>query len=80
MKKSKNKNQNRGKPYCHLRNSVSDDVNGGEILKSSHDQTTSKQQVHCYLLLEAGRWDNWNFAQLFKTSQVTFNKSFKHLF
>lgn len=80
MKKSKNKNQSRGKSYFHLSNSVSDDENGAEILKSSHDQPISNQQVHSYLLLKAGRWDNWNFTQLFKTSQVTFNKSFKHLF
>lgn len=75
MKKSKNKNQNRGKSCFHLRNSVSDNVNGAEILKSSHNQPTFNQQVHGYLLLEAGRWDNWNFTELFKMSQVTFNKS-----
>lgn len=68
MKKSKNKNQNRGKSYFHLRNSVSDDVNGAEILKSSHDQPISNQQVQSYLLLQAGRWDNWNFTQLVKMS------------
>lgn len=80
MKMSKNKNQTRRKSYFHLRSSVSDDVNGAEILKSSHNQPISNQQVHSNLLLEAGRWDNWNFTRLFKTSQVTFNKSFKHLF
>lgn len=64
MKKSKNKNQNREKSCFHFRNSVSDDVNGAAILKSSHNQPVSNQQVHIYLLLEAGRWDYWNFTQL----------------